>query len=134
MPATPLAPGENPHPGDRVDDHQCEHRVLRAQRVALRQQRHRPIVRDGEPGDVAGDEGADLDVPDRVRGERRDVRREIGRPEEVPAVAEWIGGEAVPRKLTDFGRTPLKTYYLQRDGEPEYHLVNERFDYDKYKL
>ena len=39
-----------------------------------------------------------------------------------------------PRKLTDFERTPLKTYYLQRQGEPEYHLVNEPFDYDRYKL
>jgi hypothetical protein len=45
-------------------------------------------------------------------------------------VIQWIGGEAVPRKLTDFPRTPLKTYYLQRDGEPLYHLVDEPFDYD----
>jgi uncharacterized protein (DUF362 family) len=54
-------------------------------------------------------------------------------PWEVP-VFEWIDGKAVPRKLTDFARTPLKTYYLQRDGEPEYHLVNEPFDYDRYKI
>jgi len=54
-------------------------------------------------------------------------------PWEVP-IYEWIGGKAVPRKLTDFPRTPLKTYYLQKQGEPEYHLVNEPFDYDKYKV
>ena len=54
-------------------------------------------------------------------------------PWEVP-VYEWIDGKAVPRKLTDFQRTPLKTYYLKRDGEPEYHLVNEPFDYDKVKV
>ncbi len=53
-------------------------------------------------------------------------------PWEIP-VYEWVDGEAVPRKLTDFPRTPLVTYYLQREAEPEYHLVNERFDYDRYK-
>ena len=53
-------------------------------------------------------------------------------PWEVP-LYEWIGGRAAPRKLTDFPRTLLKTYYLQRDGEPKYHLVNEPFDYDKVK-
>jgi len=53
-------------------------------------------------------------------------------PWEVP-LYEWIGGRAAPRKLTDFPRTPLKTYYLQRDGEPKYHLVNEPFDYGKVK-
>lgn len=51
-------------------------------------------------------------------------------PWDVP-VYEWTDGQALPRKLTDFQRTPLKTYYLQREGEPEYHLVNEPFDYDK---
>ncbi len=54
-------------------------------------------------------------------------------PWEVP-VYEWVDGEAVPRKLTDFPRTALKTYYLQRKNEPEYHLVNEPFDYDKHKV
>ncbi len=49
-------------------------------------------------------------------------------------VYEWVDGQPVKRKLTDFARTPLKTYYLQRDGEPLYHLVNERFDYDKVKV
>jgi uncharacterized protein (DUF362 family) len=53
-------------------------------------------------------------------------------PWEIP-IFEWTGGEAVPRKLTDLQRTPLKTYYLQKDGEPYLHLVNEPFDYDKYK-
>ena len=53
-------------------------------------------------------------------------------PWDVP-VYEWTDGRAVPRKLTDFERTPLKTYYLQKDGEPEYHLVNDPFDYDRHK-
>jgi uncharacterized protein (DUF362 family) len=53
-------------------------------------------------------------------------------PWEIP-VYEWVDGAAVPRKLGDFQRTPLKTYYLQRDGEPEYHLVNEPFDYARVK-
>ncbi|MCC6858252.1 MAG: DUF362 domain-containing protein [Bryobacterales bacterium] len=54
-------------------------------------------------------------------------------PWEIP-VYEWVNGEAVPRKLTDFTRTPLKTYYLQKAGEPEFHLVNEPFDYDRIKV
>ena len=54
-------------------------------------------------------------------------------PWEIP-VYEWVNGAALPRKLTDFARTPIKTYYLQLPGEPYYHLVNEPFDYDKYKV
>ena len=54
-------------------------------------------------------------------------------PWEVP-VYEWTGGRAIPRKLTDFPRTLLKTYYLQKDRELRYHLVNEPFDYDRVKL
>ena len=47
---------------------------------------------------------------------------------------EWVNGAPVRRKLSDFTRTPLKTYYLQKANEPKYHLVNERFDYDKVKV
>ncbi|MBI2680510.1 MAG: DUF362 domain-containing protein [Candidatus Solibacter usitatus] len=54
-------------------------------------------------------------------------------PWEIP-VYEWTDSGPVPRKLTDFARTPLKTYYLQREGEPLYHMVDEPFDYDKYKV
>jgi uncharacterized protein (DUF362 family) len=54
-------------------------------------------------------------------------------PWEIP-VYEWQDGRAVPRKLADFPRTPLKTYYLQKPGEPLYHLVNEPFDYDRHKV
>jgi len=54
-------------------------------------------------------------------------------PWEIP-IYEWVDGTAAPRKLTDFPRTPLKTYYLQLPGEPLYHLVNEPFDYDRYKI
>jgi uncharacterized protein (DUF362 family) len=54
-------------------------------------------------------------------------------PWEIP-IYEWVDGKAVARKLTDFQRTPLKTYYLQKNGEPKYHLVDEPFDYDRYRL
>jgi uncharacterized protein (DUF362 family) len=54
-------------------------------------------------------------------------------PWEIP-VFEWKDGRAVPRKLVDLPRTPLPTYYLQKPGEPLYHLVNEAFDYDRYKV
>ena len=53
-------------------------------------------------------------------------------PWEIP-VYEWENGRAVPRKLTDFARTPLKSYYIQREGEPYWHLVNEPFDYERNK-
>ena len=53
-------------------------------------------------------------------------------PWDVP-VYEWVDGGAAPRKLSDFPRTPLKTYYLRRDNEPLYHLVNEPFDYDRHR-
>lgn len=54
-------------------------------------------------------------------------------PWEVP-IYEWVNGQAIPRKLTDFQRTPLKSYYLRLDGEPQFHLANEPFDYDQCKL
>ena len=54
-------------------------------------------------------------------------------PWDVP-VYEWVDGEPMPRKLSDFQRTNLITYYLAKAGEPEYHLVNEPFNYDKIKL
>jgi len=54
-------------------------------------------------------------------------------PWEIP-VYEWTDNGPVERKLTDFTRTPLKTIYLTRKGEPELHLVSDPFDYDKYKV
>ncbi len=54
-------------------------------------------------------------------------------PWEIP-IYEWVDGTATPRKLADFSRTPLRTYYLQRPGEPFYHLVDEPFDYSRYKI
>jgi uncharacterized protein (DUF362 family) len=54
-------------------------------------------------------------------------------PWDVP-VYEWADGKAVPRKLSDFPRTPLKSPYLTMPGEPVYHLSDERFDYDRFKV
>lgn len=54
-------------------------------------------------------------------------------PWDVP-IYEWIDGQPQPRKLSDFERTELVTYYLSKKGEPKYHLVNEPFDYDKIKV
>ncbi len=54
-------------------------------------------------------------------------------PWEVP-VYEWTESGPVRRKLTEFTRIYLKTYYLQKDGEPQYHMVDEPFDYDRVKL
>ncbi len=53
-------------------------------------------------------------------------------PMRIP-VYSWENGRAVRKPLTWFTRTPLKTYYLQKDydggNEPFWHLVNEPFDY-----
>ena len=53
-------------------------------------------------------------------------------PMNIP-VYHWENGRAVRKPLTSFTRTPLKSYYLQRDynggTEPFWHLVNEPFDY-----
>jgi len=57
-------------------------------------------------------------------------------PFDIP-VYEWKDGEAKLAKLDSFQRTPLVTYYLQRDydgqKEPEFHLCDEPFDYSAWK-
>ncbi len=53
-------------------------------------------------------------------------------PWEVP-VYEWTDDGPAARKLNDLPRTPLKTVYLPRDGEPVLHLLDEPFDYDRHK-
>ncbi len=57
-------------------------------------------------------------------------------PFEIP-VYEWKDGKAELVKLDDFERTPLVTYYLQRDykgqDEQRYHLCDEPFDYSAWK-
>jgi uncharacterized protein (DUF362 family) len=54
-------------------------------------------------------------------------------PWEVP-LYEWTDDGPVARKLTDFPRTPLKTVYLPREGEPTLHMLDEPFDYDRHKV
>ncbi len=58
-------------------------------------------------------------------------------PFDIP-IYEWKNSQAALTPLTAFERTPLVTYYLRRDyngyNEPEYHLVNEPFDYSSCKL
>ncbi|MCE5248795.1 DUF362 domain-containing protein [bacterium] len=57
-------------------------------------------------------------------------------PRDIP-VYFWENGKAVPTKLDDLPRTPLRTLYLQRDykgqDEPTYHLCDEPFDYAAWK-
>ena len=53
-------------------------------------------------------------------------------PWEVP-IYEWVNGQAVARKLTDFPRTPLKSPYLPKPGEAYLHLADDPFDYAKHK-
>ncbi|SPF38478.1 exported hypothetical protein [Candidatus Sulfopaludibacter sp. SbA4] len=54
-------------------------------------------------------------------------------PWDIP-VYEWTDDGPVARRLTDFERTPLRTVYLPKDGEPALHLLDEPFDYDRYKV
>ena len=53
-------------------------------------------------------------------------------PIDIP-VYSWEKGNPILTPLTDFNRTPLKTYYLQKnyggDNEPWMHLVDEPYDY-----
>jgi hypothetical protein len=53
-------------------------------------------------------------------------------PRAVPVYA-WEGGQPVRQPLETLARTPLMTYYLQRDyegqTEPHWHMVDEPFDY-----
>jgi uncharacterized protein (DUF362 family) len=53
-------------------------------------------------------------------------------PWDVP-IYEWTDDGPVARRLSDFPRTPLRTPFLPRAGEPDLHLLNEPFDYDKHK-
>jgi len=51
-------------------------------------------------------------------------------PRKVP-VYLWENGTATLKKLEDFERKPLKTYYLQLENETKYRLLDEPFDYSK---
>ncbi len=57
---------------------------------------------------------------------------QVMNPLNIP-VYQWHNGQAVRTPLTNFTRTPLKSYYLHKDynggNEPYWHLVNEPFDY-----
>jgi hypothetical protein len=50
-------------------------------------------------------------------------------PGDVP-IYEWkLDGTATKTVLAEFPRTPIRTPYLQRAGEEEYHMVNESYNY-----
>jgi hypothetical protein len=57
-------------------------------------------------------------------------------PRDIPLYV-WKEGRAALTALDRIPRTPLSTPYLRRDygggNEPEYHLVNEPFDYSAWK-
>lgn len=57
-------------------------------------------------------------------------------PRDIPLYV-WKDGQATPIKLDSLKRTPMNTYYLQRDyngqNEPRFHLCNEPFDYSAWK-
>lgn len=57
-------------------------------------------------------------------------------PGDIPLFL-WKDGQATQTRLENLKRTPLVTYYLQRDykgqNEPFFHLCNEPFDYSSWK-
>jgi hypothetical protein len=57
-------------------------------------------------------------------------------PRDIP-LYEWKDGRATTIALDTVPRTPLVTYYLQRDyngqNEPRFHLCDEPFDYTPFK-
>jgi hypothetical protein len=57
-------------------------------------------------------------------------------PHDIPLFF-WNEGKATPTRLENLKRTPLVTYYLQRDynggKEPRFHLCDEPFDYSAFK-
>lgn len=55
-------------------------------------------------------------------------------PMNVP-VYEWkLDGTATYKPLTDFQRYPIRTPYLQLAGEPQYHMVDQPFDYSTVSI
>jgi len=57
-------------------------------------------------------------------------------PFDIP-IYLWDKGQATLAKLDSFKRTPIMTYYMQRNWgdqkEPYYHMVDEPFDYSAWK-
>jgi len=57
-------------------------------------------------------------------------------PHDIP-VYRWENGKATLASLDSFKRTPLPTYYMERNwggqNEPHYHMVDEPFDYSAWK-
>ena len=50
-------------------------------------------------------------------------------PNSIP-LYEWkLDGSATLTPLENFPRTPIKTLYLQKAGEAQYHMVDEAYDY-----
>ncbi len=50
-------------------------------------------------------------------------------PRDIP-IYEWkLDGTAIRGDLSDFTRTAIRTPYLQKAGEEQYHMVNEPYDY-----
>ena len=53
-------------------------------------------------------------------------------PFDIP-VYLWENGSAKKIELTELKRTPLLTYYNQKEGEEYYHMCDEPFDYKSWK-
>ena len=98
----------------RISIGYCAHSASRGERKMP----DRPVVRDRQPGDVADHERADLDVPDHVRRQEREVRREVVRAEEIPAAAPRIRDQLVarPRPGRPAARSSARSRRRARSG------------------
>ena len=52
-------------------------------------------------------------------------------PQNVPLFEWHMDGSATATTLDNLPRTPIRTNYLQRAGEEQYHLVNEPYNYEE---
>jgi uncharacterized protein (DUF362 family) len=50
-------------------------------------------------------------------------------PNEIPLYSWKLDGSAESATLESFARTPIRTLYLRKAGEEQYHMVNETYDY-----
>jgi hypothetical protein len=102
----PVIRDQQGQPSHGEQHHGDEQRVLRAGGDAGREQGEGAVVGQHHPGDVAGDDGADLHPRDRRGGHHREVDGSLGRPEQVPPQ---------PERVRDRGEGALALAHQERE-------------------
>ena len=115
--------GQQPQRERREADHDREHPVLRAHReLGLVVEHQRALVGEDQRRHVAGDDEADLQVPGLVLADQAEVDRRGRGAEEVPALAERVGGERDDAlALEDEEGQVVRDHVDQRDRDQRVH-------------